>query len=189
MSPAGRAVQFGDAPLGGVIRVAGPQRRPSWRLVLPRTPRTRTRRAPQVGKERLRTGPPPPTSLHGSWQQPGEGRHDCAAGPVWLGPGDLAPQHRDFMTHHHDLRVLGRLAAAQKQQPGEDPDHDQVEEAKIHKPRSWPNLVIRPNRGSQLPRRVLTRYRASNSAGQGRGYDSRHAQSQKIEHIADRNGR
>jgi hypothetical protein len=38
------------------------------------------------------------------------------------------------MTQHHDLGVLGRLAAAQQWQPAKDPDHDQVEKAKEHKP-------------------------------------------------------
>jgi len=33
--------------------------------------------------------------------------------------GDLAPQCRDLMTEHHDLRVLGRLAAAEQHKPAE----------------------------------------------------------------------
>jgi hypothetical protein len=57
-------------------------------------------------------------------------------GQVRLGPGDLTAEHRDLMTEHHDLRVLGRLAAAEQHQPAEDPDHDQVEQTKGHKPRS-----------------------------------------------------
>ena len=61
------------------------------------------------------------------------------------GPGDLTAEHRDLMTEHHDLRVLGRLAAAQQHQPAEDPDHDQVEQAKGHKPRSCRNRLIRAN--------------------------------------------
>jgi len=51
-----------------------------------------------------------------------------------LGPGDLTPEHRDFMAKKHDLRILGRPAAAQQHQPVKDPDHDQVEQAKEHKP-------------------------------------------------------
>ena len=58
------------------------------------------------------------------------------------------PQHSDFMTEHHDLRVLGRLAAAEQHQPAEDLDHDQVEQAKGHRPRSCRNQLIRPNRRS-----------------------------------------
>ena len=68
-------------------------------------------------------------------------------------------EHRDLMTEHHDLGVLGCLAAAEQHQPAEDPDHDQVEQAKGHKPRSCRNRLIRPIRRSQNLRRVLKRYR------------------------------
>jgi hypothetical protein len=44
--------------------------------------------------------------------------------PVWLPAGDLPPQHCDLMTQHHDLRVLGRLAAVEQRQPVEDSEHD-----------------------------------------------------------------
>jgi hypothetical protein len=64
------------------------------------------------------------------------------------------------MTEHHDLRILGRLTAAQQHQPPEDPDHDEVEQTKGHKSRSCRNQPIRPNRRSQHPRRVLKRHRA-----------------------------
>jgi hypothetical protein len=47
--------------------------------------------------------------------------------------------HSDLMTVHHDLCVLGRLAAAEQRQPAEDPDHDQVEQAKGHRSRSCRN--------------------------------------------------
>jgi hypothetical protein len=63
-------------------------------------------------------------------------RLDRPVGPVQLGSGELTPQHRDLMTEHHDLRILGRLAAAQQEQPAKDPDHDQVEQTKNHEPRS-----------------------------------------------------
>ena len=43
------------------------------------------------------------------------------------------------MTEDHDLRILGRLAAAQQHQPAEDLDHEQVEQAEGHKPRSCRN--------------------------------------------------
>jgi hypothetical protein len=77
---------------------------------------------------------------HG-WQQPGQRRQDRPVGAVRLRPGELTPQHRDLMTERHDLRILGRLAAAQ-QQPAKDPDHDQVEQTKSHEPRSWRNQLI-----------------------------------------------
>ena len=79
-------------------------------------------------------------------------------GPVRLGPGDLTAEHRDLVAEHHDLRVFGRLAAAEQHQPAEDPDHDQVEQAKGHKPRSCRNRLIQPIRRSQHLRRVLKRY-------------------------------
>jgi hypothetical protein len=55
------------------------------------------------------------------WQQPGERRQDRPVGPVRFRLRDLTPQHRDLMTEHHDLRILGPLAAAQQQQPAKDP--------------------------------------------------------------------
>ena len=39
----------------------------------------------------------------------------------------LAAQHHHLMTQHYDLGVLGRLAAAQRDQPAEDRDQDQVQ--------------------------------------------------------------
>src|SRR5258708_9925861 len=42
------------------------------------------------------------------------------------------------MTEHYDLRILGRLATAEQQQPAKDPDHDQVKQANRHEPRSCP---------------------------------------------------
>jgi hypothetical protein len=46
------------------------------------------------------------------------------------------------MTEHHDLRVLGRLAAAEQHKPAEYLDRDQVEQTKSHEPRSWRNLHV-----------------------------------------------
>jgi len=85
---------------------------------------------------------------HG-WRLPGQCREDGTVGPIRLGSGDLTPEHRDLMAENHDLRVFGRLAAAEQHQPAEDPGHDQVEQAKGHKPRSCRNQPIRPNSRSQ----------------------------------------
>ena len=118
------------------------------------------------GQQRARRDQPVGTQH--SRQQPGQRRQDRPVGPVRLGPGDLTAQHSDLMTEHHDLRILGRLAAAQQHQPAKDPDHDQVEQAKGHKPRSCRNQPIRPNRSSQHLRRVLKRYRSPDArAGTG----------------------
>ena len=73
--------------------------------------------------------------------------------------GDLTPQHRDLMTEHHDLRILDASLRPSSHQPAKDPDHDQVEQAKGHKPRSCRNQLVRPIRRSQYLRRVLKRYR------------------------------
>jgi hypothetical protein len=77
------------------------------------------------------------------------------------------------MTEHDNLRVLGRLAAAQQQQPAKDPDHDQVKKAERHKPRSCPNIVTRPNRRSQYLRRVLKRYRRRRHQARARWFHHR----------------
>ena len=45
------------------------------------------------------------------------------AGQVRLGPGNLVAEHHHLVTQRHDLRVLGRLASAQQDQPAEYPDH------------------------------------------------------------------
>ena len=111
------------------------------------------------GQQRARRDEPA-GAQHGR-QQPGQRCQDRPVGPVRLGPGDLAPEQRDLMTEDHDLRILGRLAAAQQHQLAEDPDDDQVEQAKGHKPRSCRNRLIRPNRRSQYLRRVLKQYRVA----------------------------
>jgi hypothetical protein len=75
---------------------------------------------------RYRTGapyPPPPgvsitnrsSAATVTESHPGSEVINRAVGPVRLRPGDLTPEHRDLMTEHHDLRVLGRLAAAEQQ--------------------------------------------------------------------------
>jgi len=38
------------------------------------------------------------------------------------------------MPEHHDLRILGRLAAAEQHQPAEYPDRDQVGQTESHEP-------------------------------------------------------
>ena len=48
---------------------------------------------------------------------PGQRRKDHQVSPVRPGPGSLTPKHRDLMTEHHDLRIFGRLAAAQQHRP------------------------------------------------------------------------
>ena len=98
-----------------------------------------------------RAGRDEPMGAQHSRQLPGQRREDGAVGPVRLGPGDLTAEHRDFVPENHDLRVLVRLAAAEQRQPAEDPDHDQVEQAKGHKPRSCRNQLIGPNSRSQHP--------------------------------------
>jgi hypothetical protein len=48
------------------------------------------------------------------WQQPGERGQDRPVGPVRLRPGDMTSENRELMAEHHDLCILGCLAAAQQ---------------------------------------------------------------------------
>jgi hypothetical protein len=86
-----------------------------------------------------------PVGAQHSWQLPGQRRQDGTVGPVRPGPGHLTAEPYDLMTEHHDLGILGRLAAAQQHQPAEDPDHDEVEQAKGHEPRSCRKWLIQAN--------------------------------------------
>ena len=105
-----------------------------------------------------------PTAMQRDWQQPGQCRQDRPAGPVRRRPGDLMQEHHDPVTQHHDLGILGRLAAAQQDQPAKDPGRDQIQQTDTHEPRSCPNPLIRPNRSSQTMHRVLKRYRPKQPA-------------------------
>jgi hypothetical protein len=109
------------------------------------------------GQQRARRDEPA-DAQHGR-QVPGQRRQDRAVGPVRPGPGDLTAEYRDLMTEHHDLGVLGCLAAAQQHEPAQDPDHDQVQQPNAHEPRSCRNLPLGPNRSSQHMRQVMERYR------------------------------
>ena len=62
------------------------------------------------GQQRARSDEPA-GAQHGR-QPPGQRRQDRPVGLVRLRAGDPTPQHRDLMTEHQDLGVLGRLAAA-----------------------------------------------------------------------------
>ena len=118
------------------------------------------------GQQRARRDEP--MSAQHSRQQPGQRRKDRPVSPVRPGPGGLTPKHRDLMTEHRDLRILGRLAAAQQHQPAKDQDHDQVEQPDAHEPRSCRNQPVRPSRRSQHLRRVLKQYKPPTAARQPR---------------------
>jgi hypothetical protein len=64
------------------------------------------------GQQRARRDKPMSAQI--GRQQAGERGQDRPVGPVRLRPGDMTPQHRDLMAEHHDLRILGCLAAAQQ---------------------------------------------------------------------------
>ena len=64
--------------------------------------------------------------------------------PDWADRAILAAQDQDLVAEHQDFGVLGRLAAAQQDQPAEDPDHDQVEQPDTHEWRSCRNRRIWP---------------------------------------------
>jgi hypothetical protein len=92
-------------------------------------------------------------------QQLGQRCQDHPVCPVRLGTCDLTAQHHDLMPQQNDLRVLGRLAAAQQEQPAEDPDQDQIQQTDRHELRSCPNPPTPPNSSSQTLHRILKRYR------------------------------
>jgi hypothetical protein len=96
--------------------------------------------------------------------QPALAAHSGLRSRTRLRASDLSPQHRDLVTEHHDLRILGRLASAQQHQPAKDPDRDQVEQSKGHRPRSCRNQLTRPIRRPQYLRRVLKRYKDASIA-------------------------
>jgi hypothetical protein len=65
-------------------------------------------------------------------QDPDQG---CEDGPVWprgTGPGDLSAQHRNLVSQHQDLGVLGGLPASEQLEPAEELAQDQVEESERH---------------------------------------------------------
>ena len=100
-----------------------------------------------------------PTSSQRCREQPGQCRQDRPVGPVRLGPGHLAAEHHHLLAQRQDLRVLGRLTAAQQDQPANDPDHDQVQQTERHGPRSCLNSPTDTNRNSKPMCPVLKRYR------------------------------
>jgi hypothetical protein len=60
------------------------------------------------------------------------------------------------------------LRPSSTSQAGKDPDHDQVEQPKGHKPRSCRNQLRQPNRRSQYLRRALKRYTVGGSVPSSR---------------------
>jgi hypothetical protein len=92
-------------------------------------------------------------------EPPGQCRQDGPVGPARPRAGDLTAEHHHLMTQDHDLHLLGRLAAAQQDQPPEEPNRDQVQQADRHQPRSCPSQPILPNRSSRTMHRVLKQYR------------------------------
>jgi hypothetical protein len=58
-----------------------------------------------------------------------------AVGPVRLRAGDLTAQDRNLVPQHQDLRLFRGVAAREERQPAEQPDYEQVDEAKEHERR------------------------------------------------------
>jgi len=73
-----------------------------------------------------------PVQPEASGQQPRQRRYHGAVGPVRLRPGDLTAQDRNLVPQNHDLHVLRGIASRQEHKPAEQPDHDQIDEAKEH---------------------------------------------------------
>jgi len=67
-----------------------------------------------------------------SWEESAQCRED---GPVWPGgvrSGDLSAQHRDLVSQHEQLGVLGRLPTGEQCEPAEELTQDQVEQSQRH---------------------------------------------------------
>ena len=65
-------------------------------------------------------------------QQPRHGGDHGAVGPVRLRAGHLTTQDRDLVPQHQDLHVLRGVAPREEHYPAEQPDHEQVHQAKEH---------------------------------------------------------
>jgi hypothetical protein len=122
-----------------------------------------TRVRPLAGDEtavpgQQRSGRDQPAATQRGGQQPGQRCHDRAVGPVRPGAGDMAAEHHHLVTQHYDLRVLRCLAAAQQDQPTEQPDCDQIQQTDRDEPRSCRKPPTRPNRRSHAKRTVLKRH-------------------------------
>ena len=68
-------------------------------------------------------------------QQPRQRGDHGAVGPVRLRTGDLTAQDPDLMPQHQNLRVLRGVGPREQRQPAEQPDHEQIDEAKEHERR------------------------------------------------------
>jgi hypothetical protein len=65
-------------------------------------------------------------------QQPRHGSDHGAVGPVRLRAAHLTAQDRNLVPQHQDLQVLRGVAAREEHYPAEQPDHEQIDEAKEH---------------------------------------------------------
>lgn len=83
------------------------------------------------------------------------------------GLGHLAAQHHHLTPQHQDLHIVGRLTAAQQEQPARHPDHDQIQQTDRYERRSCPNSPTTPNHSSQGLRHVLKQYRLAARSGTG----------------------
>jgi hypothetical protein len=70
-------------------------------------------------------------------QEPGQG---CEDGTVWPGgtrPWDLSAQHRDLVSQHQNLGIVGGLSAGEQCEPAEELAQDQIEGVGV----SWPDII------------------------------------------------
>jgi hypothetical protein len=110
---------------------------------------------PVPAQQRLRRDESMAPMLHG--EQSGQRREHGAIWPGGAWPGDLPAQRGDLMSEYEDLGVLGRLAAGEQSEPGDELAEDEVEQSQRH---DW-----RPSRTStaEVKRRstLRTRFRHS----------------------------
>ena len=66
-------------------------------------------------------------------QEPDQCGHHRPFGPVEPRPGTGPAQHSDLMSQHQELGVLGSRRPAEQDQPGAEPDEDEVQQAQGHR--------------------------------------------------------
>jgi hypothetical protein len=72
-----------------------------------------------------------PASLR---QDPGQRRHHRAVSPRQARLGDLPAQHRELVAQDQDFDVFGLIGTAEQDRPTQEPNEDQIQQSKSHKP-------------------------------------------------------
>ena len=73
-----------------------------------------------------------PVQPKAAGQQPRQRGDHGAVGPNRSRAADLTAQDRDLVPQYQDLHVLRGIAPREGHKPAEQPDHEQIDEAKEH---------------------------------------------------------